>query len=362
MNRRSVLALGAATTGMMLAPAKALTTLPTPSLAPFPRLVTAARIGGVDRGAILGASELVDFALPARAHGSVSLPNGRALLVARRPGTYAALIDNAGETPAQFVQPLPSQRFSGHAAYAAYLVTAELHEDNAEGVAVVRDSTNGAIRDVWHLGGIEPHEMLFADGGARLIVALGGIAKAAGVKGPAMNLGHIESEVLELDAVSGRTLKRHTLPPELSTLSLRHMALAPDGKTIAVAMQDQDRSFVRPLLAILRVGQGLEILPLPDAALRFYVGSVAIDSAGQFIAATSPKGGCLALWSLSNGKYLGRVDIADVCGLTAASEAGTFWATSGLGDVVRVAGNEFGPRVMARWHANVRFDNHLLRI
>jgi hypothetical protein len=58
-------------------------------------------------------------------------------------------------------------------------------------------------------------------------------------------------------------LKRHVLPEDMSTLSLRHMALAPDGETVAFGMQDQDRAVTRPIMGLLRIGRGIDLLPLP---------------------------------------------------------------------------------------------------
>ncbi len=362
--RRAVLALGAAAAGAAVAPRALFAGSPVKEApSSLARFVTAARIGGVDRGAVLQAEGISDFALPGRAHASLALPGGRIMLVGRRPGMFAAIAEDVSGGAVQFVRPFDSHRFAGHAALGAHLVTAELHEETSEGLAVLRDAHSGAIRGSWQLDGIEPHEMIFADGGARLVIALGGIAKSATIKGPPINAGHIESAVVELDAASGRVLHRHVLPMEYASLSLRHMALAPDGKTIAVGIQDQDRSALRPLVALLRVGRGLELLPAPEGGvMRFYIGSIAIDAGGDYIAATSPKGGCLALWSLSRGTALGHVAIEDVCGLTAAAEPGVFCATSGLGEVVRVQADENGPSIVARWHAGANFDNHLLRI
>jgi len=151
----------------------------------------------------------------------------------------------------------------------------------------------------------------------------------------------------------------------MRSLSLRHMALAPDGETIAFGMQDQDRAQLRPLLGVLRPGQSLELLPLPgdDAGcLRSYLGSVAIDTSAQFVASTSPKGGVVGLWSLQQGQWLGGFVLADVCGLAADKEPGCFWATSGLGEVVKLRADKDGFVPDARWSAPVAFDNHLLRI
>jgi hypothetical protein len=290
------------------------------------------------------------------------------MLVGRRPGAFAAIVDPDASTGAsKLVSPVRQFRFAGHAAAsnAGALVTSELHEETAEGVAVLRDGFTGAAREIWPLGGIEPHDLLFARDDARLVVAVGGIAHAASVKGPAINAGNIESAVLELDPRSGRVLERYELPRDMRSLSLRHLALAPDGETIAVGMQDQDRSRVRPVMALLRLGCGLELLPLPaddEGALRFYIGSVAIDSSGRYVAATSPKGGTIGLWSLADGRWLGAVKLPDVCGLAADHEAGCFWATSGFGDVMRVQARLAGLTADAHWRSEASFDNHVLRL
>jgi hypothetical protein len=212
--------------------------------------------------------------------------------------------------------------------------------------------------------GIEPHDVLFARGGEILVVAVGGIARAADVKGPAINAGRIESAILELDPRSGAVLKRHALPEDMSTLSLRHMALAPDGETVAFGMQDQDRSTTRPVMGLLRLGRGIELLPLPaedEGGLRSYIGSVAIDASGRYTAATSPKGGLAGLWSLVDGRWRGGFKLADVCGLAADAAPGCFWATSGHGDVVQLSAGDDGLTPLTRWTAPAAFDNHLLR-
>jgi hypothetical protein len=363
LKRRTLLgAAGAAMLGSALVQ-RAAAALPARACA---HLVSAARIGGVDRAAILDGDSLSDFALPGRAHAALFLPRSReVLLVARRPGRFAAFVDPTRAPDAmRFIAPVPRHRFAGHAALRddGAIVTAELHEDNAAAIAVLRDGTSGAVRAVWPLGGIEPHDLVFA--GDRLIVALGGIERAAAVKGPALNAGHIESAIVELDARDGRVLQRHGLPEALGSLSMRHLALAPDGQSVAFGIQDQDRSQLRPLAGVLETAKGLQLFGLPTddpGALRFYVGSVAIDATGMFLATTSPKGGFVALWSLATGAYAGGVALTDVCGL-AADESSGFWASSGMGDVVHIAVGAEGPAIDALWQAEVRFDNHLLRL
>jgi hypothetical protein len=335
---------------------------------PAVTLVSAARIDETDGGVILDGEGLTGFSLPARAHALTKLPGGRILLVGRRPGSFAAIIDpeQAGGRSHIF-SPVAGHRFSGHAAIdptGHRLVTSEIDAETGNGVIALRDAASGAARAIFPVG-IEPHDLLFADGGERLIVAVGGIAKAADIKGPAINAGNIESAIVELDGKTGAMLRRHQLAAGMKSLSLRHMALAPDGETIAFGMQDQDRAQLRPLMGLLRPGLALELLPLPSGdpgSLRSYIGSVGIDSSAQFIAATSPKGGVIGLWSLHEGQWLGSFALIDVCGLTADKEPGSFWVTSGLGEVVKLRADQSGLTAVARWTAPVAFDNHLLRI
>jgi hypothetical protein len=70
----------------------------------------------------------------------------------------------------------------------------------------------------------------------------------------------------------------------------------------------------------------------------------------------------VGLWEVASGRWLGGFALADVCGLAADADAGTFWATSGLGDVVKLHAAETGWTAQAHWNAPAAFDNHLLRI
>jgi hypothetical protein len=330
-------------------------------------LISAARIDGVDGGAILRADRVTGFALPARAHGMVRLTSGEIVLVGRRPGSFAAIVDPRAPDDARVFGPPARFRFAGHGALApdgATLATSEIDEETGEGRVVLRDAKTGRPTADFEAG-IEPHDVLFTPDGGKVVVAIGGIAHAADIKGPAINAGKIDSAIVELDARTGAVLKRHQLPGDMRSLSLRHMALAADGETVAFGMQDQDRSRSRPVMGLLRLGRGIDLLPLPaddDGALRGYIGSVAFDVSGRYIAATSPKGGVVGLWSAADGRWLGGFKLADVCGLAAARDGGAFWVTSGFGDVMRLRASHNGFAAEAQWNAAAAFDNHLLRI
>jgi uncharacterized protein len=333
-------------------------------------LVSAARIGDADGGVIIDSEGLAPFALPGRGHAILRLSESEILLVGRRPGTYATMIDlSAPERGQRVIAPVAGHRFAGHAALSPdkrLLVTSEIDAETGMGIVAARDGRTGVLKGTYPVG-IEPHDLVFVEGGERLVVAAGGIAKAADVKGaPSMNLGNIESALVELDTRTGAELKRHVLPASLKSLSLRHLAPAPAGETVAFGMQDQDKSALRPLMGILRVGRGVDLLPLPpdDATgLRSYVGSVAIDMSGTYLASTSPKGGLVGLWRLSDGKALAGFKLPDVCGLAAGDVPGSFFVTSGFGDVVMLDATANGLAPRAHWHVTeAAFDNHLLKI
>ncbi len=355
--RRQVL-LGASAAALATAvPARAAAT---------PALISAARIAGNDSGALWRESGLETFALPGRGHALAHLPrSGKIILCARRPGTFAALLDPADiKAPPVVLAPASGNRFAGHAAVSPdgeRLVTSEFAAGTFDGALAVRDSMTGAVETSWNPRGIEPHEILFLADGSRLIAALGGLIKDGGVAGPAFNPGGIDSALVEIDPATGAVALRHALPDAFRSLSLRHIALA--GDSVVVGMQDQDLSETRPLLAILEPGDRLDLLPWPTQAqcdFRGYVGSVSASPA--YALAASPRGGVLGAWSVTQRRWLGGLHISDVCGLARGTSENEFWASSGLGDILQIGVDETGPRILARWRADAGFDNHLLRV
>ena len=331
-------------------------------------LLAAAKIGGANIGARWQDGLAQPMSLPGRGHAIIHAPGGKALFVSRRPGFFAAVVDPRDPAaPPQVVPPAEGCVFSGHAAISpdGLLVTSEFASDTLQARAIPRDLATGKPAGAWALPGIEPHDMVFAHGGATLVVAVGGLVKDGGVAGPAFNPDGVDSSLAEVDAKNGAILKRHKLAPEHASLSLRHLGLSPDGRRVAFAMQDQDLGERRPLVGVLEVGGEVTLLPLPDPQacdFRGYVGSIAYDRSGQYIAATSPRGSVVGLWSGADGRWLGGLRINDVCGLAQGRRPGEFWASSGLGEVVRLEASSAGLTAVRRWSGDAGFDNHLLMV
>lgn len=330
------------------------------------QLISAAKIGQRDGGIVWAADTFTPLTLPARGHAPVHLNNGRVLIMSRRPGLFGSIVDPRDPSAISSFSCSGDSRFAGHAAMSPdgkSLITSEFDGSSFEAALVLRDPKSGTERARWQPGGIEPHETVFAREGARVVTALGGLIEDGGVSGPAFNPGGIHSAVLELDSLSGKVVARHTLPQTLSSISMRHLAVARDGETIVVAAQDQDITITRPLVGLLRLGKGIEMLEWPDPRIcdfRSYVGSVAIS--GDIAAAASPRGSVLGFWSISSGRWLGPLAIADVCGVTAADGKGGFWASSGMGGIFRIDASAPAPHIEAQWHTDAGFDNHLLTI
>jgi hypothetical protein len=92
-----------------------------------------------------------------------------------------------------------------------------------------------------------------------------------------------------------------------------------------------------------------------------YVGSVALDTTGAVIAATSPQGGSVALFDRLSGNFIARREMSDVCGITALPEARDFLLTSGNAgmrelDMARDTLPRIGGAAMQNWI----WDNHIL--
>lgn len=76
-----------------------------------------------------------------------------------------------------------------------------------------------------------------------------------------------------------------------------------------------------------------------QAALQNYIGSVACDSSGSIVAASSPKGGLVTYWDVATRRYLGTTTLSDGCGLAPMRHSGSFLLTSGEGWLVSTAPN-----------------------
>ena len=331
---------------------------------------------GVDQGfaavSVDGAFAAAERApAPARLHGIAPSPGGPlAVAVGRRPGHVAIVFDRRhGGEVARFA-PGAGRVFSGHGRFTpdgVLFLTNEIERPNdgpvptmGRGVVAVRRVDAGfEVVDEWASGGDGPHDLMRS--GAALVIANGGVEPNTPEARDAEATG---SGIALLDPVSGSIRGEGRLSADLASLSLRHLDRDGRGGTVVAAQELLKDGVARPLLFAIAASGALTPFDAPEnewRALRGYVGSVAYDRSGRFVGCASPRGGRVAVWQ-ADGRYLGAVPLNDGCGLAAGPEPGTFVATSGYGEVVRIAAARDGVAITARRTGGPRFDNHMVAL
>lgn len=302
--------------------------------------------------------------LPDRGHAAAAHPERpEAVAFARRPGTFALVIDcTDGREVARLDAP-EDRHFYGHGAFTAdgsLLFTTENAIAAGAGRLGIWDATDG-YRRIGEVptGGTGPHEIRLMPDGVRFAVANGGIETDPTSGRTELNLATMTSNVAYLDAHTGSLLGTLGLPEELRLLSLRHLAAGRDG-TLAIAMQWQGSELESPpLLAVHRPGSdGLELF-IADLALqrrtRNYAGSVAVSDDGRYAAITAPRGGLMLTFDLADPGRFESLESVDICGVAATD--GGFACSTGEGRFLRRAPGGGEIRI-----DGLAFDNHLVRI
>ncbi len=284
-----------------------------------PSLLAAAKEGGshVLCGIREDGSLAFRLPLPARGHAGARHPDRTiAVVMARRPGTYALVIDCAGGEVVATLSPPEGLQFNGHATFldgGGILATVEQSAATSDGVIGFWDSTTWTRLDARPSGGIGPHEVLALHDDATLVVANGGIATDPTDRSK-LNLDTMEPNlaILHPDGTSTQTEV-----PGLQQASIRHLSLSPQGR-IAFAMQwEGDPARTVPLLGLLSPGSDPVFAAAPEEETRLmqgYAGSVCWTADGATVAITSPKGGRVQIYDADGSFVSGsRAQMSVVC-------------------------------------------------
>lgn len=273
--------------------------------------------------------------LPGRGHAGAAHPTlPQALAFARRPGTFALVLNCVtGEQTARLDAP-EGRHFYGHGAFSSdgsRLYTTENDYDAARGVIGIWDVAAGYRRiGEWDSHGIGPHELLCLPGSDTLVIANGGIETHPDSGRAKLNIPTMQPSLVYLSP-EGALIDQLTLPPELHQNSIRHIAARADG-TVAFAMQWQGSNTAHPpLLGLHRTGQPPQLLTAQDPdhrSLQGYAGSTAFSTDGTRVAITSPRGGLIQQFD-TDGTFLSSLTAPDICGLGPGPDG--FTATSGTG-------------------------------
>lgn len=294
--------------------------------------------------------------LPGRGHAACAHPvRAEAVAFARRPGTFALVIDCATGAIRAHLTPPDGRQFNGHGTYAqggALLLTSEVVAETSAGRIGLWETEGYRRISEWTTGGIGPHDIrLLPDG--TLVVANGGIRTDPDDR-TKLNVADMAPNLTYLSA-GGQIAEQVPLAPELNRLSIRHLAQA--GGAVAFAMQwEGDATDPVPLLGLHRRGKAPVLAQVPEAeafAMRGYAGSIA--ASGDRIALTSAKGGAAMLFD-SSGAWISTHHRADLSGVAAGPDG--FRLTDGSGAVWRLAGEGLVPLTSGP----VAWDNHLVPI
>ncbi len=303
-------------------------------------------------------SSLFRIPLPARGHAAAAHPSrAEAVVFARRPGTYALVLDCGLGLVRHRLTPPEGRQFNGHGAFSAdgdYLMTSEVVAEGSAGRIGLWETRGYTRIDEWASGGIGPHDLrLMSDG--RIVVANGGIETDPGDR-TKLNIATMRANLTLLSA-EGAIIEQVELPSDLHQNSIRHLAL--DGDRVAFAMQwEGDPDQAVPLLGLWTPGQPLIVADLPmDAAraMKGYAGSIAISADGNLIALTSSKGGAVVVHD-GAGRHLATHHRADLSG--AAPRARDVILSDGLGAFWACDAHGLTP--LGR--DEVAWDNHLVAL
>ena len=322
--------------------------------------------------------------LPDRGHSFALDPAGsRVVAFGRQPGFYAAvfnIIEGAGESDIaegegesgvtvmpELIEAAPGCHFFGHGVFAdqgRVMAATENDYENGRGVIGIYQAGNGGNgwRRVAELDcfGVGPHEMILLPDGQTVCVANGGLLTHPDYGKLVLNRATMRPSLAYIDLASGRLLEQVFLPESFRQLSLRHLALDVQGKVWFGGQYEGPSTHRLPLVGFHRRGEPLEFAVVPDEScwqgMRNYVGSVAADVQGKYIATTSPVGGVVMIWHADSGKWAQTVVVPDGCGVAPAA-AGGFLLSSGQGSLWHVT-----DRLAQLARSPVAWDNHIRRL
>lgn len=307
-------------------------------------------------------AEIFAIPLPDRGHAAAAHPDRpEAVAFARRPGTFALVVDCASGAVTARLEAPTGRHFYGHGAFSPdgdVLFTTENDYEAGSGRIGVWDRRRGYARiGEFASGGTGPHDMKLREDGL-LVIANGGIETHPDTGRTKLNLATMRPNLAYL-SLDGTPVETVELAPEFRLNSIRHLALGPDG-LVAFAMQWQGETAESPtLIGTHRLGGtprlGTETLP-DRLRTRGYAGSIAVSRDGARTAFTAPRGDACFVYETATLTPTSRIERTDVCGIAPLGEG--LMLTDGTGGVSSLDG-AFSP---LRRHPARQWDNHLVAL
>lgn len=310
-------------------------------------------------GLSLAGESLFALPLPARGHAATAHPTRPlAVAFARRPGTFALVIDCAlGQETARLTPPAGRQ-FNGHGTFSAdgaRLYTSEVVAETSEGRLGIWDTASWQRIGECATHGVGPHDVKRLPLSEDLLVANGGI-QTDPTDRTKLNIATMRPNLARLGP-DGALISLAEAPEDLAQNSLRHLALLPDGRAAVATQWEGDPAEAPPLLALWEDGR-LTFCPVPEAemlVMQNYAGSIAYCPARAEIAITSPKGGAVQVFDAA-GRFRATHRRADACGVAPAPAGFTVTDGNGAISTLGAAGLQPATRLDVKW------DNHLIAL
>ncbi len=271
---------------------------------------------------LVGLSDQADIRfslpLPGRGHAAATHPHrAEAVAFARRPGTFAMVIDcKSGDLIAQ----LPAsegRHFYGHGAFTQdgrYLLTTENAYDTPAGKIGVWDAADGYKRiGEFASGGIGPHEIIRLSGDV-FAIANGGIQTHPDFARSKLNLHKMRPNLTLVDQ-HGAMIDQVEPPSDLYRNSIRHIAADSEDR-IFIALQWQGSPLAKvPLAASWKKGEALRFHDHPDMVrLKQFGGSIAVSGDEKEFVVTSPRGGHALFFDRATGNPINSHKLDEVSG------------------------------------------------
>jgi len=304
---------------------------------------------------------LFQIPLPDRGHAAAAHPTRpEAVAFARRPGTFAVIIDClTGVAKAELRAPA-GRHFYGHGAFSAdgdWLFTTENDYEAGQGRIGVWDVRAGYTRSAeYSSGGVGPHDIKRVPGTDTLVIANGGIDTHPDSGRVKLNIPTMQPNLAYFEA--GEVVEIAELDRDLHKNSIRHLAVSSTGQ-VAFGMQWQGGDESVGLVGTHLRGQAARVLDAaPDQlrAMQGYVGSIAFAADDRRIAVTSPRGGIVQTYDADTAALIDVQSVEDASGIVRGGAG--FIVSSGLGQIRRL-GDAGSPAAVPSRYA---WDNHLVGI
>lgn len=315
--------------------------------------------------------DIANVRLPARGHDVAPRPGARECVAfARRPGNFAVAFGADRKLEPVWFAAAPDRHFFGHGVFSRdgrLLFSTENDFNNDRGVIGVRDATND-YRQIgeFNSGGVGPHDIAILGDGRTLVVANGGIRTHPDFGRRALNVAEMSPSLAYIDSCSGDVEEVYSLPKELHQLSIRHLSVAAHDTVVFGCQHKGPKGEWPKLVGSQRRGSALVLIDAPQPiyrSMRNYIASVAVDDAGELVAASSPRGNAVIFFDVGQQRYLGRRSMADVSGLASRPGHHGFLFSSGYGELQLVTEPTRSPSVNAsKYSGKVAWENHAVSL